>query len=287
MELRQLRYFVAVANELHFGRAAARLHISQPPLSVQIRRLEAELGVTLLTRSTRHVELTPAGAELASRLQSALPELDACFADLQEVQSGHRGHLTVGFVSSANYSLLPAAVRLFRQRRPNVTLRLLPLTSAEQINALYEHSIDMGIVRDTAANSSLQFTPVLTEHLVACVPSAHTLAGQEVVTTEALLQLPMITFPYGLMPGYIDRIRSLFGTRSTDLQAGQQVVHQETALSFVGAGEGFAILPESVAVAVPDSVTTVAIENAPQTSLLAATMPDHLSPACEAFLNCL
>jgi DNA-binding transcriptional LysR family regulator len=287
MELRQLRYFQVVAEELHFGRAAQRLHISQPPLSVQIRRLEAELGVTLLHRSTRHVELTAAGAELASRLAAVLPELDACFVDLQDVQAGLRGRLTVGFVSSANYTLLPAVAQRFRELRPHVTLRLQPLTSAQQIDALFDGTIDLGILRDVQPTATLHTVDVLTERLVACVPSSHPLAERDEVAAADLVALPMVGFPHSLMPGYVERIRELFGAQVGDLRAAQQVIHQETALSFVAAGDAFTILPESVAVLQPPTVTAVPLIGAPKTTLSVVTVPERMSPAIEAFLACV
>nr|WP_269453723.1 LysR family transcriptional regulator [Pseudoclavibacter sp. 13-3] len=285
--MRQLRYFATVAEELHFGRAAARLHISQPPLSVQIKRLEDELGVTLLHRSTRHVELTAAGAELAARLRTALPELDASFVDLQEMQAGQRGRLTVGFVSSANYTMLPAAVRLFRERRPHVRLDLQPLTSAEQLDALLSGSIDLGIVRDAAPTDTFDFRDLLAERLVACVPSGHPIAAQSSVRPAELARLPMITFPRSLMPGYVDQIRSLLGESAHHLHITQQVIHQETALSFVAAGVGFTVLPESVTRLQPGSITAVAIAGSPQTRLSTVTVPGRDAPAAAAFLACL
>ncbi|KAB1663919.1 LysR family transcriptional regulator [Pseudoclavibacter sp. CFCC 13611] len=287
MELRQLRYFVTVAEELHFGRAARRLHISQPPLSVQIQKLESELEVTLLRRSTRHVELTPAGTELASRLRPVLADLDECFVDLHELENGQRGRLSVGFVSSANYTLLPAAVRQFRSRLPRVALELRPLTSAEQIDGLYNGDIDLGIVRDTPPSATLAVTELLAERLVACVPSAHPFATRSQVRAAELLALPMITFPHSMMPGYVDQVRSLFGSAIGDLRVAQQVIHQETALSFVAAGGGFTVLPESVTHLQPASISAVPICEAPLTSLGFATLPKHEAPATAIFLDCL
>src|SRR5687767_10108543 len=132
MELRQLRYFLAVAEELHFGRAAEKLHMSQPPLTVQIRRLEKELGSELFDRTTRRVSLTPMGESFQKRVKAVLDDLEDAVAEINDVGSGRRGRLRVGFVSSASYTVIPEAVRRFRELQPRVDLMLRPLTSGEQ-----------------------------------------------------------------------------------------------------------------------------------------------------------
>lgn len=148
MEIRQLRYFLAVAEELHFGRAAQRLHMSQPPLSVQVGRLEEEIGTALFERSTRRVSLTPAGIHLRMRAREILDDIDAAGREMREYADGLVGRLSAGFVSSANYTVLPGVVQLFRARRENVELALVPLTSGEQFERLRAGTLDVGIVRD-------------------------------------------------------------------------------------------------------------------------------------------
>lgn len=173
MELRQLRYFRMVSDELHFGRAARRLNISQPPLSVQIRHLERELDVQLFHRSTRRVLLTEAGQALADRVGPLLDDIDALPELADDAALGHRGRLDVGFVSSASMSVLPPALRLFREQHERIQLDLRELTSAAQIEALHEGAIDVGLVRAAAPSIGLRIVPVLEERLVAVIPAGH------------------------------------------------------------------------------------------------------------------
>lgn len=292
MELRHLRYFVAVAEELHFGRAAARLHIAQPPLSRQVRDLEREVGTPLFERSTRRVALTPAGRHLQERARRIIEEVDAVRAEMRDYVDGLAGHLTAGFVSSANYTVLPEVVQLFRARRPNVNLTLVPLTSGEQFDRLRDGSIDIGIVRDEIPRAG-RSSPVLTtevvfeERLVACLPVAHPLAGRDEVTAAEIIQVPMIAYPRSLMPGYVDRVTEVLGTAGVP-RVIEEVVHQETALGFVAAGLGTSILPESVRQLVPPSIAVVPLAGSPVTRLLAAyPVKDDESAVVAAFIACL
>jgi DNA-binding transcriptional LysR family regulator len=148
MELRQLRYFLVVADELHFARAAERLHITQPPLTVAVRRLERELGVRLFDRTTRRVTLTAAGQAFRDRIQVAVADIDDAAGDVADVAAGKSGKIRVGFVSSASYTTVPEAIRAFRQHRPRVDLVLHPLTSGEQVEQLLDGNLDLGLIRD-------------------------------------------------------------------------------------------------------------------------------------------
>ena len=147
VELRHLRSFFAVAEELHFGRAAARLHISQPPLSQQIRRLEDELGARLFRRTKRRVELTPAGSAFLTEARQTLAQAERTVRAAQRAERGEQGELAVGYVTSATYGPLPDVIRRFRQRFPDVELRLQNLRSVEQRQALVDRRIDVGFVR--------------------------------------------------------------------------------------------------------------------------------------------
>ena len=285
MELRQLRYFIAVAEELHFGRAAARLHMSQPPLSVQIGRLEDEIGTQLLERSTRHVVLTPAGAHLHDRALALLESLDRIRDEMSEFAAGRAGEITVGFVSSANYTILPGVAQLFRVRREQVALRLMPLTSGEQLERLSAGTLDVGIVRDEMPlDDELTAEVIYEERLVACLPVGHPLAELPEVSPEDIATLPIISYPSSLMPGYLERVASAVGP----LDVVEEVVHQETALGFVAAGVGASILPESVRQLAPASIAVVPIAGSPTTRLLAVYPARGRAGAIrEAFVACL
>lgn len=293
MELRQLRYFLAVADELHFGRAAAKLHMSQPPLSVQVNRLEREVGLALFDRSTRRVSLTAAGRHLQERARRILDEVEAVRGEMREYVDGLAGQLSAGFVSSANYTVLPGVVQLFRARRPGVTLNLIPLTSGEQFDRLHDGSLDIGIVRDEvphaqhASSHPLSTEVVFEERLVACLPLGHPLASRAEVTAEEILEVPMISYPRSLMPGFVERVAGALASAGR-ARVVEEVVHQETALGFVAAGVGTTILPESVRQLVPPSIIVVPLAGSPTTQLLTARRRNvEENAVSDAFLACL
>ncbi|MGJ0383879.1 LysR family transcriptional regulator [Paenarthrobacter nicotinovorans] len=286
MELRQLRYFLVVADELHFGRAAERLHLTQPPLTVAIRRLETELGVQLFDRTTRRVALTPAGEAFRNRIQGAVTELDDAASDVASVAAGFSGRIRVGFVSSASYSIIPEAIRVFRERRPRVELVLSPLTSGEQIEQLLDGELDLGVLRDPGEVPGLTLELLSTEALVAVVPEAHPLASRAEIRPQDFQGEPMILFPYRLMPGFIARVLNLFDKAGVSPYVVQQTIHQETVLGLVAAGLGLSILPESVRRFQMPGVVAKPITGRPETSLFAARSAGP-APAVDAFLSCL
>jgi DNA-binding transcriptional LysR family regulator len=285
MEIRQLRCVVAVAEELHFGRAAVRLQMSQAPLSAQIKRIEREVGHALFERTTRSVRLTTVGAEFYRRATAILEQVDQATADLERVSAGYAGHLRVGFVSSASYSILPNAVRRMRETAPELELELVPLTSAEQVDRLHDRSLDIGLVRGEAGALDLPTERLFEEEIVACVPGDHPLAGRDVVTPEDLSAEEMIFFPAREIPGFVAEIRPIFD----DLMFPRiraRVVHQETALGFVAAGMGFTLLPDSVATFVPGAVRVVRLASRPKTVMCIART-SQITPAAELFRQAL
>lgn len=266
--------------------------MSQPPLSVHVSRLEQELGTPLFERSTRRVSLTPAGRHLQMRVQSIIEGLDAVREEMRDFADGLSGQLTAGFVSSANYTVLPSVVRLFRERRPNVTLNLNPLTSSEQIQRLRAGTLDVGIVRDetphdTGATSNLTAEVIFEERLVACLHADHPLAQRHEVSAEEIIDVPMITYPRSLMPGYVDRVAAVLDEAPGTVRVVEEVVHQETALGFVAAGVGTSILPESVRYLLPPSIVAVPLSGSPTSRLIAVrnARPAHVIAA--VFVRCL
>lgn len=288
MELRQLRYFLVVAHELHFGRAAERLHISQPPLSTQIRALEKELGYVLFQRSTRRVSLTSVGREFRDRISEVIADLDRTVDGLFDVHAGRAGTLRVGFVSSASYQIIPEAVSAFHGIAPGIKLTLLPMTTGEQIDLLQEGGLDLGIVGSGGPTAGLRSELLITEDLVACVPHDHPLAAASEVTVEQLSTEPMISYSYRLMPGYVSEVLELFGGTPVRPHVVQRAVHQETVLGFVAAGLGFAILPASVRAISPRGVVHVPIASRPTTSTVLLSPRDGTaSHSAAAFSQCL
>jgi DNA-binding transcriptional LysR family regulator len=245
MELRQLQYFVAVAEERHFGRAAQRLRMSQPPLSIQIKGLEAELGVRLLNRSTRRVTLTDAGSTFLERARKILGAVEEARDAVRGAEQGIRGRLDVGFISSATLTLLPPSIRLFRERFGGVELVLKELTSAQQVDALYEDEIKVGLVRLPVRAPGIQFEPVLEERLVVALPSGHVLEKHDRVSLEAIADLPLIFFTRQLIPGFHAQIVELFQRVGAFPRVAQHAVHLQTIVGLVASGIGIAILPSS------------------------------------------
>jgi DNA-binding transcriptional LysR family regulator len=245
MDLRQLRYFVAVAEERHFGRAAQRLHMSQPPLSMQIKALERELGIELLERSSRRVALTDAGRAFLERSRTILGAVEEAREVARGAEQGTRGRFEVGFISSASLSLLPPSIRLFRERFGAVELELKELTSAQQIDALYEGGIRAGLVRLPLRAPGIRFEPVLEERLVVAMPSGHALEELERVPLQAVADLPLIFFTRQLIPGFHAQIVELFRRVGAFPKVAQHAVHLQTIVGLVASGVGIAILPGS------------------------------------------
>ena len=245
MELRQLKYFVAVAEERSFGRAAKRLHMSQPPLSTQIKGLEEELGAKLLDRSTRRVELTDSGRAFLVRSREILGLVDEAAAEVRGAELGLRGQLEIGFVSSATLSLLPPALRLFRERFGGVELDLRELASVEQVEALYEGEIRVGLVRLPMRAPGVRFESVLAEPLVVALPVGHPLESCETIPLEEVAELPLIFFQRRLEPGSHEQIVELLGRVGALPKVAQYAVHLQTVIGLVASGIGIAILAES------------------------------------------
>lgn len=280
-----MRCVVAVAEELHFGRAAERLQMSQAPLSAQIKRIEREIGFPLFERTTRSVRLTTVGSELYRRAIEILDQVDRATADLEHVAAGRAGRLRVGFPSSASYSILPHAVRRIRDMAPELELQLIPLASAQQVEHLNEGALDIGIVRGEAGALDLQTRRLFEEEIVACLPGDHPLAERGTITAEELAREPMIFFPARDMPGYVAEIRPIFKDMPFP-RVRARVVHQETALGFVAAGVGFTLLPESVSSFMPESVRVARIDSRP-TTVMYAVQPATFTPAAQLFQDAL
>jgi DNA-binding transcriptional LysR family regulator len=244
VELRQLRYFVAVAEERHFGRAAKRLRLSQPPLSAQIKGLEEELGVKLFQRSTRQVALTDAGRTFLERAEGILEAVEEAKEAAKGADEGVRGRLEIGFISSATLGLLPPAIRLFRERFAGVEIELRELTSAQQIDALYAGEIRVGLVRLPLRAPGLRFEPLQEESFLVALPSGHPLEALESVPLEAMVDQPLIFFTRQLMPSLHAQIVELFQRVGAFPNVVQHAVHLQTIVGLVASDVGLAILPE-------------------------------------------
>lgn len=219
--------------------------MSQPPLSTQVKGLEEELGVKLFDRSTRRVELTDSGRSFLVRAREILGAVEGAKAEARGAEMGLWGQLEIGFVSSATLSLLPPALRLFRERFGGVELDLRELASVEQLEALYEGEIRVGLVRLPMQAPGIRLEPVLAEPLVVALPAGHPLESRETVPLEEVAELPLIFFQRRLEPGSHEQIVELLGRVGALPKVAQYAVHLQTVIGLVASDIGVAILAES------------------------------------------
>jgi DNA-binding transcriptional LysR family regulator len=286
LELRHLRYFVAVAEELHFGRAAQRLHMAQPPLSQQIRSLEREVGVPLLERTHRRVRLTAAGAAFYDEARSILDHVKLAVQLAQRAGHGEIGRLAIGFVGSAMYGLLPDIVRVYRSRYPDVELSLTEAPTVEQVTAIREGRIDVGFVRTSVTDSALRCETLLAEPLVVALPQDHARAGAPSVALRHLAEEPFVIFPRQLGHGFYDVILAACLQAGFQPRIVQEAIQMQTIVSLVAAGIGIALVPQSMENAARRGVAYVALDApAPEVELAAVWRCDDSSPALHNFLE--
>jgi DNA-binding transcriptional LysR family regulator len=285
VELRQLRYFVAVAEELHFRRAAARLHISQPPLSQQIARLEEELGCRLLTRTRRRVELTAAGEAFLRDARAMLSELDVAIATTRRIDTGQAGLLRVNFVGSALLSIVPGIVQRFRRGRPEVEIELRERSTVDQLRALSAGVVDVGLVRPPVdVEEDLRTEVVMRERTVAAIPVGHPLARLRRVPLRRLAAEPLVLFPREQAPGYHDLLTGRLAATGTSPQVVQYAPEMMTIIGLVAAGIGVSPVPASMSRLALDGVTYRPLSGAPDTQLVAVVRAGESSPLVRAFV---
>jgi len=284
VELRQLRYFIALAEEGHFGRAAERVFVVQQALSGSIRKLEDELGVRLFERTTRRVQLTPAGQEFLAGARQMLALLDQTTERARRTARGEVGRLAVGFVSGLAFGGLPEVVRTFRARFPDVAVELLELTAAEQEQALREGRIDIGFVLLPVRDPMLAREPLWRQELIVALPSGHPLATRDRVRIEDLRDEPFVFFPRHVRATYYDQVMAMATQAGFQPRIVQEAIEVPTLLSLVAAGVG-AFLPIRffARLALP-GVTYRPLENAPVVEIDAAWRRADASPVVRQFL---
>ena len=248
IELRQWRQFVALAEELHFGRAAARLHMTQPPLTQAIAGLEATLGVRLFDRTQRSVRITPAGAALLPEVRELLARAQALPELARAAAAGELGRLRLAFVSTVGFELLPRWVRAFREQWPQVALELIEATGDVQLELLARGEVDAGFVLHSPGFSApgLAQALIATEPLVVALPEFHPLALDERPTLKSLLAEPLVIFPRRILPSLFDAIFALYNAAGRVPQVSQEAIQMQTIVNLVSAGLGMAWVPQSV-----------------------------------------
>lgn len=246
IELRHLRYFIAVAEELHFGRAALRLHIAQPPLSQQLRKLEGMLGYPLFVRTSRSVALTSAGVAYLERARRTLRNMDRDIEEARSIAQGEVGSLHVGFVGSGMLTLLPAVLRAYRETYPGVTLHLHESFTARVMEGLENGTLDVGIVRDGDPAEGIVMETILTEPFVAVLPGNHRCAQQRSISPAALRGEPFVYYPRTAGARAYEKPLAVFEEFGFRPQIVQEATHWLTILRLVGAGLGVSVAPACV-----------------------------------------
>ena len=246
VELRHLRYFCAVAEELHFGRAAARLGLSQPPLSLQIRQLEEMVGARLFDRHSRSVALTDAGRALNESARRILRDVDTAMAAARQAGSGEVGELRVAFAPTLMLSTFADMIRRYRSRHPGVRLDLRELPSAEQTAALLRGDIDIGFAREAGPDARLNVEPIAREPLMIALNRDHARARQARVPVAALANDPWVLFPRAIAPLLYDHVIRLCQQAGFVPRVVQESRETYTTVGLVGAGVGVTIIPAGV-----------------------------------------
>ncbi|MGH2840464.1 MAG: LysR family transcriptional regulator [Solirubrobacteraceae bacterium] len=287
MELRQLRYLVAVADERHFTRAAAREHVAQPALSQQIRRLEDELGLPLVQRTTRRVALTEAGEVLVARARRALAELDSARAELDNLSGVQAGHLSIGALHTMGPVDLSLLLASFHERHPGVELTVREQSSEELAAMLRDDEVDLAFlsVTERIQSRGLTLQRLVSEELVAVLPPAHRLARRESVRFAELAHEPFVSFREGA------RLRELLVSAAAEQAFEPRVAFESnesrSIRSLVSRGLGVAILPRSDAEGPGAPVAVAALVEPALTRdvALASRARRRHSPAAEAFMS--
>ncbi|MGV3740991.1 MAG: LysR substrate-binding domain-containing protein [Burkholderiaceae bacterium] len=292
LELRQLRYFVAVADEMHFGRAAARLHMTQPPLSQTIQALESVLGTQLFHRSKRSISLTAAGAALLPEAKRLLSQAQMLPDLARRAAAGEAGRLSLAFVSTADYSILPPVLREFREQFPQVHIDLREATTDVQLEELSQDRIDAGLVilpLPDRLTSELDFHTVLTEPLVLAAPVGSPVTRRKgSVSLKSLGDTPLIIFPRRIAPAFHDAILACFHEHGLTPHLGQEAIQMQTIIGLVSAGMGIALVPQSVSNLKRPGVEYRPLKEATPVIETGLTWRrDNTSPVLHAFLNLL
>lgn len=246
-DLRQLRHYVAVAERLHFGRAAAALHMSQPPLSRSIRDLETRVGATLLARTRRRVELTPEGARFLEEARRLLAQLEHAVLEVGRMAAGG-GRLRLGFVSLADYGVLPSLLKAYKAARPGVALALREMLSPDQAAALAAGELDFGLLLPPVAGTGLEHIVVQRERFVVALPARHRLARMRGrIAMREIAAEAFVMVPREIAPGLYDTIAALATRAGFTPRVAQEAIQMQTVVSLVSSGMGVAVVPASIA----------------------------------------
>jgi DNA-binding transcriptional LysR family regulator len=287
MDLRRLRYFVAVAEELHFGNAARRLNVSQPPLSQQIHKLEQELGVSLFDRNRRRVRLTYAGSLFLDKARIVLQDVEDALSVARRAHGGELGHLVIGHAPPADLNILPRAVSAFRAQYPLVTLALKNMGGPDLVRALLDQRIRIALLRLPIDHPLLVVIPILKERLVAVLPKSHKLARSKTIKLADLSGESFVMFPRQRSPGYFDILAKFcLSEGGFNLTVTQETDAIQTVLALVAAGLGVSLQPASVQILHRPGVVCKPIHQSPACAEMGiAYLADDRSRIVQNFVN--
>ncbi len=290
IETRVLRQFLAVAEELHFHRAAERLHMAQPPLSQAIRKLEDDIGARLFERTNRNVTLTAAGVSFLDVARRVLAQVNDGVEQARRIGAGIEGHLTVTFIDTAHYELLPAILRLFKARYPDIELTLREATTAEQVKALETGEADVGFLRQPGLPHRLTMERLRGEAIRIALPHDHPLASHDSISLSALAGDAFVVTPRAEGHGFHDQLIALCRLAGFSPRIIQEARQMQTVAGLVAGGLGVALVPASLARARRDdvvfrSLTVEAPESLLSIDLLMAWDAARTSPARDGLLE--
>ncbi|MEO8013451.1 LysR substrate-binding domain-containing protein [Polaromonas sp.] len=286
MEFRHLRYFLVLAEELHFGRAARRLSISQPPLSLNIQQLEASIGARLFTRNSKQVTLTAAGLAFVPAARALLDQAAQAARHARDVGQGMAGSLAIGFAGTMLYSGLPDILEHFQAQHPLLRLMLKELSSSEQLVELAHDRLDIGFVHTTRVPPELSQILVSSQALVGCLPAGHRLAQQDTLSLKALQGEPFAVVSRAVSPDYHERILGICTDAGFHPEIRYELRHWLSVVSLVSQGMGVALVPAALSRSAMAGTVFVPLDRATtpyDTHCLWKTARDN--PALASFVN--
>jgi DNA-binding transcriptional LysR family regulator len=286
VELRHLRYFIAVAEELNFSRAAQRMHMAQPPLSAAIRQLERDLGVELFVRTTREVRLTDAGSAFLAGARRTLADAERAAEDAKRAAAGELGHLRIAYSWSTRFETLPVLGRAFRTSHPDVELLGQEMWNARMPPAFESGSIDIALSLCPEIAAELELAPIRKERMVALLPVAHRLAGEGPIPLSALADEEFVVFPRDIAPRLHDAFMAIYRSAGFEPRVRNESFHTGWDLGVLAEIPAAAIAPQTVAGGLPDGIVAVALSeptDALETCLV--WRADDTSPALTAFVE--
>ncbi len=286
MEIRQLRYFVALAETLHFGRAAERLHITQPPLSRQIAALEDELGTVLFARSSRSVALTPAGVDFYGHATRLLYGLDLAAHSARATALGERGELRLGFTMYAAWNVLPGVIKRFSQSHPYVFLRLSEAVPQSLQEALEQGRADVGISFPLHVTGALRYQPLYREPLCAVLPHDHALAGRSCISAGDLTGEQFVTFPRETAPALHEVVMACCREYGFQPNIRLETHLQQTIVNLVAEGLGVSLVPDSMRRMQLSGAVFRSLEHSPMIEQGIYWNEHNANPCREGFMTC-